>query len=251
MDGIADKSMQPPAPVLSSNAELEEKERKARVDAVWKSMNKGVSTKTLKLLSSKTVSAANGTSKKEKSSQSWMTYLGMASKKSESRVDHVQDEKNPAVQSGISDEAKKLAAAALTAVKDGAPLVQGKVEITEIRDFAGQDIEVKKFVDPNSREATEKAKTAAGQSSAVDSILEQIRKKQKLNVLDKTKKDWGEFKQEKKGLEDELDAYKKSANQYLDKVSFLERTDYREFERERDARLAVHAKKIPDMREEP
>ncbi|GAB2233307.1 hypothetical protein Droror1_Dr00002527 [Drosera rotundifolia] len=251
MDGLADKSMQPPAPVLSSNAELEEKERKARVDTVWQSMNKGVSTKTLKFLSSKTASAANGTSKKDKSSQSWMMYLGMAPKKSESQVDNVQEEKNPAVQSGISDEAKKLAAAALTAVKDGAPLVQGKVEITEIRDFAGQDIEVKKLVDPNSKEATEKAKTAAGQSLAVDSILEQIRKKQKLNVLDKTKKDWGEFKQENKGLEDELDAYKKSANQYLDKVSFLERTDYREFERERDARLAVHTKKIPDMREEP
>ena len=122
------------------------------------------------------------------------------------------------------------------------------LQITEDRDFAGQDIEVKKLVDANSKEASEKANKAP---SAVDAVLEQIKKKQKLSVLDKTKKDWGEFKDEHKGLEEELDAYKKSSNQYLEKVSFLERADYREFERERDARLAVQAKRKPDMREDP
>jgi Bucentaur or craniofacial development len=69
-----------------------------------------------------------------------------------------------------------------------------------------------------------------------------------LSVLDKTKKDWGEFKEENKGMEDELDAYKKSSNQYLDKVSFLERADYREFERERDVRLALQAKRKAESR---
>lgn len=81
-------------------------------------------------------------------------------------------------------------------------------------------------------------------------MLEQIKKKQKLSVLDKTKKDWGEFKEEK-GLDEELDAYKKSSNQYLDKVNFLQRADFREFERERDARLALQSKRRPDMREDP
>ena len=85
--------------------------------------------------------------------------------------------------------------------------------------------------------------------SAVDAVLEQIKKKQKLSVLDKTKKDWGEFKEEKR-LEEELDAYKKSSNQYLDKVSFLQRADYREFERERDARLALQSRKRPDNMQE-
>lgn len=122
-------------------------------------------------------------------------------------------------------------------------------QITEIRDFAGQNVEIKKFVDVDSKEAHEKMKAPA--TSAVDVVLEQIKKKQKLSVLDKTKKDWGEFKEENKGLEEDLDAYKKSSNQYLDKVSFLQRTDYREFERERDARLALQARRRPDMREEP
>lgn len=122
------------------------------------------------------------------------------------------------------------------------------LQITEVRDFAGQEIEVKKLVDADSKEASEKAKGPA--PSAVDAVLEQIKKKQKLSVLDKTKQDWGEFKEENKGLEDELDAYKKSSNQYLEKVSFLQRTDYREFERERDARLALQARRKPDMRED-
>ena len=122
-------------------------------------------------------------------------------------------------------------------------------QITEVRDFAGRDIEVKKLVDAESKEAAaEKGKSAA--PSAVDAVLEQIKKKQKLSVLDKTKKDWGEFKDENKGVEDELETYKKSSNQYLDRVSFLERTDYREFERERDARLAMQSRRRMDMRED-
>ncbi|GAB2286539.1 hypothetical protein Dimus_020937 [Dionaea muscipula] len=254
MNGLPAESMQLPAPLPSSKAESEEIERKAKVNAVWQHMNKGVSTKTLKLLSSNSSSDVNRTPEKNKSSQSWMTYLGLAPKKAESNREHVQEKKTAIVNNGTSDEAKKFAAAALTAVKDGAfgsPSVQGKVEITEVRDFAGQEIEVKKLVDPNSKEAAEKAKGMVGQPSAVDTVLEQIRKKPKLSVLDKSKKDWGEFKQENRGLEEELDAYKKSANQYLDKVSFLERTDYREFERERDARLAGQAKRRPDMQQEP
>ena len=123
------------------------------------------------------------------------------------------------------------------------------LQITEVRDFAGQEIEIKRRIDSDSKEAAEKAKAHA--PSAVDAVLEQIKKKPKLSVLDKTKKDWGEFKEENKGMEDELDAYKKSSNQYLDKVSFLQRSDYREFERERDARLALQARRRPDMREDP
>lgn len=122
-------------------------------------------------------------------------------------------------------------------------------QITEVRDFAGQDIEIKKLLDAESKEALERAKVTA--SSAVDAVLEQIKKKQKLSVLDKTKKDWGEFKEENEGLKEDLDAYKKSSNQYLEKVAFLQRSDYREFERERDARLALQARRRPDSLEEP
>ncbi|CAK9146950.1 unnamed protein product [Ilex paraguariensis] len=257
-DGLAVEPVDEDSNIPISQAHPEEMERKARVDAVWQQMNKGISMKTLKNILDKPSLAVNRTSSKtslKMSSASWMSIMGLAPKKTAySGQDMLQ--KQPCIgRNGTSDEAKKLAAAALSAVKDAAACVatsgRGKVEITEVRDFAGEEIEVKKLVDATSREATDKAKAAVGPSSAVDAVLEQIKKKQKLSVLDKTKKDWGEFKEENKGMEEELDAYKKSANQYLDRVSFLQRTDYREFERERDARLFSQAKRKPDMREDP
>lgn len=187
----------------------------------------------------------------------WMMNLGLAPKKTASASQDNLGERRATLQNGSSEEAKKLAAAALSAVKDvtsataAAASGRGKVEITEVRDFAGEEIQVRKLVDSDSKEAVERAaKMTSGPPSALDNVLEQIKKKQKLSVLDKTKKDWGEFKGENKGMEDELDAYKKSTNQYLDKVSFLQRADLREFERERDARLALQSKRRADMQED-
>ncbi|KAG4929444.1 hypothetical protein AAZX31_17G036800 [Glycine max] len=237
-------------PVIGSSLEVkqDDAEIKAQVDAMWEQMNKGVSNKTLNKFTSK----PNSTSKKtaKKSSSNWMSYLGLAPTATESLGQGASKNGPGVLQSSTSDEVKKLAAAALAAVKDDAAIAassRGKLVITEVRDFAGQDIEVKKLVDSDSKEAMERAK--APPLSAVDAVLEQIKKKQKLSVLDKTKKDWGEFKEEKR-LEEELDAYKKSSNQYLDKVSFLQRADYREFERERDARLALQSRKRPDNMQE-
>uniref|UniRef100_A0A2P2KAN2 BCNT-C domain-containing protein n=2 Tax=Rhizophora mucronata TaxID=61149 RepID=A0A2P2KAN2_RHIMU len=220
-----------------------------KIVALWEQMNNIISNKKFKSSAAACMSNSTVDKNLQKKSDNWMTYLGMATKKAECPLNDVpQDEPNGAGNS--SDEVKKLAAAALSAVKDATATAsaRGKVEITEVRDFAGQEIEVKKLVEAESKEAAEKAKASA--PSAVDAVLEQIRKKPKLSVLDKTKKDWGEFKEDNKGLEEELDAYKKSSNQYLEKVSFLQRADYREFERERDARLAVQARRQPDMRED-
>ncbi len=38
-------------------------------------------------------------------------------------------------------------------------------------------------------------------------------------------------------VDDELEAYKKSNDKYLDKVDFLKRAELRQYEKERDARL--------------
>ncbi|CAN1284971.1 Craniofacial development protein 1 [Linum perenne] len=172
-------------------------------------------------------------------------YLGMGTKQAQSSENDASRERRNGLHTSTSDEAKKLAAAALSAVKDAAAAaaMRGKVEVkfgvyivfdksgclymdNRGSGFRCRDIEVKKLVDAESKEAAAKGKSSA--PSAVDAVLEQIKKKQKLSVLDKTKKDWGEFKEENKGLEDELQTYKMSSNQYLDKVSFLQRTYYRE-----------------------
>nr|XP_018630690.1 craniofacial development protein 1 isoform X1 [Nicotiana tomentosiformis] len=258
VDGFQMMSKQDAACVPNMQMQPEEIERKARVDAVWQQMNKGVSTRTLYSIINKPSSASNKTSSKKSSkppsSQSWMTVLGLSQKKTSEPERSTPEKCLRPTQNETSEEAKKLAAAALCAVKEAAAAAassgRGKV-ITEVRDFAGEEVEVKKYVDANSAEASEKGKGPVASASPVDIILEQIKKKQKLSVLDKTKKDWEGFKEENKGMEDELDAYKKSSNQYLDRVSFLERADYREFERERDARLAMQAKRKPDsMRED-
>ncbi|XP_020590818.1 craniofacial development protein 1 [Phalaenopsis equestris] len=228
--------------------ELEESEIKARVDAAWNQMNRGLPVKMPKTLMSRSTPERKATLK----TPDWMVALGLVPKKT-SAIQENLGKKPAAVRSCTSEESRMAAAAALSAVREvtSASASTGKVEIKEVRDFAGQDIEVKKLVDANSREAVEKAKSGGAPPSALDTILDQIKKKQKLSVLDKTKKDWGEYKEEHRGLEDELDAYKKSSNQYLDKVSFLQRADLREFERERDARLAMQAKrKLADMRED-
>ncbi|XP_052208091.1 uncharacterized protein LOC127811923 isoform X2 [Diospyros lotus] len=238
----------------SLHAEPEEIERKARVDAVWQQMNKGVSTKTLKSISNKHSSTVNKTT--QNGSASWMSFLGLAKTKAALPQQDKREKQPNHKQNSISDEeAKKLAAAALSAVEDAAALAaaseKGKLEISEVRGLVGHDTEGKKLIGNSPKETYEKAKAPVSAPSAVDAVLEQIKKKQKLSVLDKTKKDWGEYKEENKGLEDELEAYKKSSNQYLERVSFLQRADYREFERERDVRLAMQAKRKADMREDP
>nr|CAB3477085.1 unnamed protein product [Digitaria exilis] len=234
----------------SSHQESDDAGTKSRVEDIWKKMNSGLPKK----MSTPTMTKLSTTAKekKNKPTNNWMTVLGLSpSMASSSTANQSPQNGQQQAHPEMSEDAKKLAAAALAAARNSAAVAagRGKVEITEVRDFAGKDIEIKKLVDANSKEAIEKAK-AAGASSAVDSILEQIRKKQKLSVLDKTKKDWGEYKEENRGVEEELDAYKKSSNQYLDKQSFLQRADYREFERERDARLSMMAKRKTDMREE-
>lgn len=223
-----------------------------KINALWEKMNEGVPKRKFKFFLSKPCSTVTRSS--QTISNNWMKNLARNTESVGLDVPQengILPQKRPiAVLDDTSDEAKRLAAAALSAVKaaTAAAPSRGKIGITEFRDFAGQDIEVKKFFDADSREASEKGKGPP--TSAVDAVLEQIKKKPKLSVLDKTKKDWGEFKEEQR-LEEELDAYKKSSNQYLDKVSFLQRADYREFERERDARLALQARRRSDMREEP
>ncbi|KAE8714246.1 Craniofacial development protein 1 isoform 2 [Hibiscus syriacus] len=265
-EGTVNESGKEDAIALNSELSPENTETKSPVEAMWEQMNKGIPKNALRQFSSSKTSATN------KASNNWMSYLqmkpaapaGAQERQKEVKASSVTKEtdvlnkdkaskETTVVQNNVSDEAKKIATAALSAVKDAAAAAaaasnRGEIEISEVRDFAGQDIEIKKRIQADSKEAADKAK---GTPSAVDAILEQIKKKPKLSVLDKTKKDWGEFKEENKGMEDELDAYKKSSNQYLDKVSFLQRTDYREFERERDARLALQARRKPEMREDP
>ncbi|XP_044958609.1 craniofacial development protein 1 isoform X1 [Hordeum vulgare subsp. vulgare] len=238
----ADETLPASGDANNSEQQPHDTDKKSRVEDMWKKMNSGLPAKMPKPAMVKLKTAAKE-KKTKATNNNWMTILGLPPKKV-SANDQVPKNEQQQTQQKTSEDTKKLAANALAAVKDAATAAsgRGKVEITEVRDFAGKDIEIKKLVDADSKEAVEKASAVGAAPSAVDNILEQIRKKQKLSVLDKTKKDWGEYKVEK-GVEEELGAYKKSSNQYLDRQSFLKRADYREYELERDARLSLMAKR--------
>ncbi|KAK8740445.1 hypothetical protein OTU49_002912 [Cherax quadricarinatus] len=134
------------------------------------------------------------------------------------------------------------------------------VKITQVFEFAGEEVRVEKEVDADSAEA--QAALASPVSGAADgsksttpgsgvpkrpsgmsSIVGFLdSKKQKLTTLEKTKLDWNSFKSQE-GLEEELEKHKKSKDGYLDKKEFLERADLRQFEIERALRMNKRSKR--------
>eukprot|EP00252_Welwitschia_mirabilis_P010287 TRINITY_DN23481_c0_g1_i1.p1 TRINITY_DN23481_c0_g1~~TRINITY_DN23481_c0_g1_i1.p1 ORF type:complete len:297 (+),score=101.58 TRINITY_DN23481_c0_g1_i1:197-1087(+) len=260
---LASEESQQIKDAASNSVSEEEKERKARIDAYWKKLNSNGSKKALDILNG-TSRVSEDRPKRNNSVPEWMVSLGMLPKKKaknqdaeggisqgsgEDIISQNHEAETTKAETDATEDAKKAAAAALAAVKNAISVNKGeKIEVSEVRNFAGQDVKLRRLVDVNSKEAQiaqQREKMQSSSSSHLDALIEQISKKRKLNILDKSKQDWGEYKEEK-GLEEELDAYKKSSNQYLDRVSFLQRTELREFEREREIRLARLSKRQQD-----
>lgn len=134
-----------------------------------------------------------------------------------------------------------------------------KITITKEYDFAGEIVKVTKEVDENSKEAKSETKredsTDIKQTSSpglstlgikrpggLGSVLNKINKKQKISTLNKSKLDWDQFKKDNK-LEDDLQIHNKGKQGYLERVAFLNRTEQRQFEKERDLRLTNSSKR--------
>lgn len=80
-------------------------------------------------------------------------------------------------------------------------------------------------------------------SKGLESVLSKIKGQKKMTSTQKSALDWNQFK-EKEGIEQELQHAAKDG--YLEKVAFMERTDLRQFEKEkelRDEMRKVNAKK--------
>lgn len=76
-------------------------------------------------------------------------------------------------------------------------------------------------------------KTAPGKGLA--SVLNKIGKKDKLSTLEKSKLDWNKFKQSE-GIDEEIKTFNRGKDGYLEKQDFLQRTDLRQFEIEKQLR---------------
>lgn len=109
--------------------------------------------------------------------------------------------------------------ASLLEEKEEEKTPSGKVRITQVLDFAGEDVEVTKEVDRDSKEAQkflkrqEEAEEAKAQAvkrpGGLSSIMGAISgKKKKMGCLDKSKMDWNKYVADE-GIKEELETYNK------------------------------------------
>lgn len=127
--------------------------------------------------------------------------------------------------------------------------------VTEIFEFAGEKVEVQKEIKTDKPVALAAGVSAtsaplnksrigssgSGSGGGIASVLGQIGKKNKLSVLQKTQIDWSGFKN-KEGIDEELQTFNKGRDGYLERQDFLERTDQRQFEREKNMRQTTRRK---------
>lgn len=132
-----------------------------------------------------------------------------------------------------------------------------KATVTNVFEFAGERVEVQQKIAVDNKPATNSANqqdskasigtnrpppfNKARTSGGLTSILGQIGKKNKLNVLEKTQLDWNSFKN-KEGIDEELQTHNKGRGGYLERQDFLQRTDLRQFEIEKSLRQVTRRK---------
>ena len=116
-----------------------------------------------------------------------------------------------------------------------------KEKITETRKFAGQEITIERSVLTSSSSSSNSSSSAAAgkkvggaPASSLDSVLDTLKGPKTVSTVAKSNYDWETFK-EKEGLEDDLATAAKDG--YLTRKEFLQRCDYRAYEKERDDRL--------------
>ncbi|XP_075168033.1 yeti isoform X2 [Haematobia irritans] len=135
-----------------------------------------------------------------------------------------------------------------------------KTTITQVLDFAGEEIRVQREVDASSIKENKATLVAAPKmqpfgrimpgagikraapgpsgGGGLGSLLNQIGKKKKISVLEKTQMDWKSFKSDE-GIEEELQTFNKGKDGYLERQDFLQRTDLRQFEIEKNLRQST------------
>ncbi|XP_015729312.1 craniofacial development protein 1 [Coturnix japonica] len=184
---------------------------------------------------------------KKKEDALWASFLSDVGQKPRAAATQA----TPADKAGEEKSVKKLQEKPKESEK---PKDSGKVTITKVFDFAGEEVRVTKEVDSTSKEAKsflkqqEKWQTSAPGSiptvsgvkrpSGISGLLGKIgSKKQKMSTLEKSKLDWENFKEEE-GIVEELAIHNRGKDGYIERKAFLERVDHRQFEIERDIRLS-------------
>ncbi|KAK5867960.1 hypothetical protein PBY51_012411 [Eleginops maclovinus] len=187
---------------------------------------------------------------KKKSDDLWASFL--------SDVGSRPKDSEPAAQSSSKQKDDPSVLKVAPSIKDTKASEPAKVTITKVFDFAGEEVRVNKVVSADSKEAQiylqsqkkdeedeeetlscnqpslpgPSAKRPAGMSSIMNRLGG---KKLKMSTLEKSKMDWDAFKSEE-GITEELAIHNRGKEGYVERKSFLERVDHRQFEREKAVR---------------
>ncbi|XP_026684591.1 craniofacial development protein 1 [Diaphorina citri] len=107
--------------------------------------------------------------------------------------------------------------------------------VTQVCTFAGEQVKVEKQVPVSIVNSRGRGRGGRG---GMAGILGALGKQPKLSILEKSKLDWTQYKQSE-GLEEQLSTFNKGKDGYLEKQEFLQRTDLRQFENEKELRNAT------------
>lgn len=183
---------------------------------------------------------------KKRADALWADFLSDTDPPKSAKKEHMQEEVKTNGSTKSTNNSTLIAKEVKEEIK-----VPEKRTITEIFDFAGEKVEVQKVVEVGSSSAAAADNRPFGRKSGVQgrsvrtggigSLLNQLGNAKKISVLEKTKLDWSGFKQ-KEGIEEDLQTHNKGKDGYLERQDFLERTDFRQFELEKNQRMTSRRK---------
>ncbi|CAM9937103.1 unnamed protein product [Ectocarpus sp. 13 AM-2016] len=106
-----------------------------------------------------------------------------------------------------------------------------KVEVTEVKKYAGKDIVVKRKV----AGSAEHVAAAGAKKGGLDNVLAALDGPKSISTVTKSSMDWETYKAAE-GIEGDMEQATKDGKGYLNKQDFLQRCDVRKFETELEAR---------------
>ena len=153
-----------------------------------------------------------------------------------------------AMESEASEAVERLRAVARKALESTKEATRLKAEenarFMETRNFAGKMVEVEtEFVEGTKEAKAHTKRVEMLAKGGIDAVLAELMQPKKLTVMDKTKADWRNVKDGDSELQEDLQHHQRGGRTYREQQDFLQQADFREYELERDARLAANSKR--------
>ncbi|CAM9482836.1 unnamed protein product [Ectocarpus sp. 6 AP-2014] len=200
--------------------------QRSKIDDIWASMNASGAEATAPPAGGSGTRLAEGkgkkaTKKKKKANKKANKVLaGIFGKKAASDI-----------VSGAG-KGKRRAGATEGAARKKLLAASRKVEVTEVKKYAGKDIVVKRKVTAGS---AEHVAAAGAKKGGLDNVLAALDGPKSISTVTKSSMDWETYKAAE-GMEGDMEQATKDGKGYLNKQDFLQRCDVRKFETELEAR---------------